>query len=233
MNTPDKPSGSSQPPIRAILFDFDGVILESMDIKTVAFGKLFQDFPDQVDQIRDLHVKNGGTSRFIKFRLIYRDILKQPLSDERFQYLCDKYSELVFQEMMDCPFVPGAKEFLDRYSGQFPFFIITGTPQQEIESILEKRGLAPLFAKVCGYPPSKEESVRTILDETGYDPKELVFVGDALSDLKGARMNDVPFIGRISTPGFNPFEGENVENLVENLFEFEELVGPRIPRKTD
>jgi phosphoglycolate phosphatase-like HAD superfamily hydrolase len=228
-NTPE----STPLPIRAILFDFDGVILESMDIKTVAFVKLFSDYPDQVDRIRDLHIQNGGTSRFIKFRMIYRDILKQPLSEERFQDLCDRYSELVFQEMMECPFVPGAKEFLDRYAGRCPFFLITGTPQPEIEAILFKRGLTPYFTRVFGYPPAKEESVRIILEERGFDPRELVFLGDALSDLKGARANGVPFIGRISTAGFNPFEGERVETLVDNLFEFEALVGRRIPRKND
>ncbi|GAF78578.1 unnamed protein product, partial [marine sediment metagenome] len=33
--------------IKAIIFDFDGVIVESSDIKTEAFRELFQDYPQK------------------------------------------------------------------------------------------------------------------------------------------------------------------------------------------
>ena len=49
---------------------------------------------------------------------------------------------------------------------------------------------------------------------------------DSYLEASTSGTDDVSFIGRISTPGFNPFDGENVETLIENLFEFEELVGP-------
>ena len=74
--------------IRAILFDFDGVILESVDVKTKAFAELFKDFPEHVDQIVQYHIDNMGVSRFDKFRYIYRYILKRKLSDEKFTELC-------------------------------------------------------------------------------------------------------------------------------------------------
>jgi beta-phosphoglucomutase-like phosphatase (HAD superfamily) len=49
--------------LRAIVFDFDGVILESADIKTNAFRALFASYPEHVDQIVDFHLRNAGVSR--------------------------------------------------------------------------------------------------------------------------------------------------------------------------
>src|SRR5215467_1275440 len=67
----------------AVAFDFDGVILESTDIKTAAFRALFADQPDALERILSLHETHGGVSRLVKFDLIYRDILKQPLLAQR------------------------------------------------------------------------------------------------------------------------------------------------------
>lgn len=64
-------------PIDAIFFDFDGVILESVDIKGWAFGKLFENYPQHVDEIVAFHFANGGMSRFDKFRYIYKKYLKK------------------------------------------------------------------------------------------------------------------------------------------------------------
>ena len=70
--------------IKAILFDFDGVILESVDIKGLAFCKLFENFPEHVTKIVQYHHANGGISRFNKFRYIYKNILKKNFLNNNF-----------------------------------------------------------------------------------------------------------------------------------------------------
>ena len=57
--------------INSIIFDFDGVILESVSVKTAAFRQLFSFAPEHVDEIVQYHLDNGGMSRFDKFRYIY------------------------------------------------------------------------------------------------------------------------------------------------------------------
>ena len=41
--------------IDAIFFDFDGVILESMNIKGWAFEKLFEKYPEHIEKIVEFH----------------------------------------------------------------------------------------------------------------------------------------------------------------------------------
>ena len=56
--------------IKAIIFDFDGVIVESMDIKTQAFAHLFRKCSeDIIKKVIQLHLDNGGMSRYEKFKI--------------------------------------------------------------------------------------------------------------------------------------------------------------------
>ena len=102
--------------IKAVVFDFDGVLVESVDIKTNAFARLFEEEGESVvERVVEYHLENTGVSRFEKFKYIHKTILKKELSDERFKELCGRFSELVADEVAKAPFVKGAKKFLERY----------------------------------------------------------------------------------------------------------------------
>ena len=97
--------------IRAIVFDFDGVLVESVEVKTRAFARLFAgETPEAVERIVTYHRQHGGISRFEKFETIYRDLLKRPLSEEIFHALCEQFSRLVVEEVVAAPWVEGALE---------------------------------------------------------------------------------------------------------------------------
>ena len=212
--------------IRTILLDFDGVILESVRVKTDAFRELFSFRPDRVDEIVDYHRNNTGVSRFEKFRYIYRTILREPLTDEQFRWLSGRYAELVVDGVLASPFVPGAREFLERCSAEVPLFVVSASPQEELESIVEKRGLAPFFGEVFGAPTRKVDAIRRILALTGSPPRGTVFVGDAVNDLAAARETGVRFIGRRPPEDPDRFSGvEGVEVVVGDLEELSLYIG--------
>src|SRR5256712_13190101 len=111
--------------IRAIAYDFDGVLVESVEVKTRAFARLFNtEGPDAVRKILDYHLKNGGVSRFEKFKTIYRSILKRPLSEEQFRSLCERFSELVVDEVVAASWVDGAEGLLIPHQGRDSVFCI-------------------------------------------------------------------------------------------------------------
>lgn len=182
--------------LRAVIFDLDGVLLESMEAKTQAFWDLFADYPVQVNEIVAYHAANGGVSRFEKFRHIFDEILKQPLSEERFRFLCDRYSDLVLTRVLESPLVPGAEAFLREFSRDLLLFVVSGTPSEELALILEKRGLARHFRGAFGSPGSKSEIVKNILTDWSLASGETVLVGDSQADLQAAHANGIRFIGR-------------------------------------
>lgn len=181
---------------RAIIFDFDGVILESADIKTEAFVELFADHPEHSDAILRHHLENQGVSRYEKFDWIYRELLSRPLNSAERLRLGETFSDLVLQRILACDFVPGALELLRGLRGRCPSFVASGTPQEELRSIVEQRGLDLWFDGVWGTPASKPEIIRAILADHDLQPEDVLFVGDGVSDHAAAIECGLPFIAR-------------------------------------
>jgi HAD superfamily hydrolase (TIGR01549 family) len=183
-----------------IILDFDGVILESVSVKTDAFRRLFSFSPDHVDEIVQFHIDNGGMSRYDKFRHIYAKILREDLPQEKFEALSDRFSELVEEAVARAPFVDGAPEFLDYASERFPLYIVSATPEDELKRIVARKGIDRFFTTICGSPAKKKEHIERILKEKRLDCQEVLFVGDAPNDWEAARQCGIRFIGRIK-PG--------------------------------
>lgn len=206
--------------IRAAVFDFDGVVLESADIKTRAFRRLF----DGNEEAVDYHLAHQGVSRYEKFRHITTKILERPYSEEDEQRLAARFSELVFDEVLVCPFVPGAQALLERRRHELPLFVASGTPEAELRHIASARGLLGCFNGIYGTPPTKGEILRAILEETRLDQDAVLMVGDAMTDLEGARAAGVRFVGRVRPGDPDPFATERVP-VVSDLDELDRRWG--------
>jgi len=203
--------------LKCVVFDFDGVIVESCDVKTQAFRDLFREYPEHQEAIVKLHLDNGGMPRFDKFRIIYREFLKKPLSEAEFQELGSRFSELVFDSVVQCPFVRGAREFLERIHGQLDLYVASGTPHDELRQIVRRRGLEPFFRDAYGSPDSKVTILYRIMREQELRPQEMVMIGDAFGDFQSAQEVAAHFIGRVPRNLPNPFPDAGVRAIVENL----------------
>lgn len=185
--------------IKAVIFDFDGVLAESVDIKTEAFRRLFShEGRDAVDKIIAYHIEHGGISRFEKFRYIYKEILKRPLSNEEFSSLCKGFEELVLEGVIASPEVNGAGECLKALSGNVRLYIVSGTPQDEIRLIAKARGIENYFKGIYGAPETKTGLISKIMAEESLRADEVVFIGDAMTDYRAAMDTGVGFIARIT-----------------------------------
>ena len=210
-------------PLTTLILDFDGVIVESIPLKTVAFQKIFSfASPEHLDAIIAFHLENGGMPRYDKFRHIYATILHEPLTPEQEERLADEYVSLIFDAMLTVPYVHGAEELLRDCSGTLPLYIVSATPEAEMHEIARRRDLTKYFARIYGSPMPKAECIREILDETGAAPSEALFVGDAPNDWEAAYETGVRFVARVRPGDPNRFAGRpGVEEIVENLHELE------------
>lgn len=186
--------------IKAIILDYDGVIAESVNVKTEAFAELYRPYGEEVvNKVVAHHEANGGISRFEKFKIYHKEYLGQEIDKKKVQNLAEQFSDLVMQKVIESPYVPGAYEFLLNNHKKFDFFISTGTPIGEIEKILKAKEIRQFFIEVYGSPEKKPIHVKKILKKYGYDKKKVVFIGDALTDRDAARVNGIKFIGRYTT----------------------------------
>lgn len=184
--------------IRAFLFDFDGVILESSRIKTDAFSEIFAGESEECRQrIMAYHLEQGGLSRWVKFRYIYSEILQRSLSEADFQLLGKRFQEIVFAKVLEAPLVPGTMEFLEEAHASAALYIVSGTPQDELDQILSRRSLRGYFTGVFGAPTSKLDAIKAILTQGHIAQTNALFVGDALSDYEAAQAAGIPFTARL------------------------------------
>lgn len=184
--------------IKAIIFDFDGVLVESAPIKTGAFRILFSKWPDKVDEIISYHISNMGISRYVKFKHFYENILGEPYSDEIGEELGKQFSEVVLEEIKKAPLVNGTKKFLDENFHDYLLFIASGTPQEELNNIVSFKWLSQYFKGIFGTPLTKTEIIKNILRNYNLNNKEVVFVGDAESDKIAAKNSGINFIAKLT-----------------------------------
>jgi phosphoglycolate phosphatase-like HAD superfamily hydrolase len=195
--------------IDAVIFDFDGVILESADIKTRAFRRLFSEHPDAIAEAAvAYHLANEGVSRYEKFRYVYRALLDQPLTEAEEKALGERFSEIALEEICAAPFVPGAMEFLAGGGGGRPLFVASGTPEPELVHIAKVRGIDGYFAELRGTPATKAQIIEDILRRHRFSPERVAFVGDAVSDKLAAEGGGLRFIARVADDSGKDLDGE-------------------------
>lgn len=185
------------------MLDFDGVIVDSAEVKTEAFKELFSDFGEELEEIISYHLDNNALSRFIKFRYIYENILDREYDSVVERDLGRRFSEIVFKKVVDCPYIPGAIEFLNSFYGRYPMYLISATPHEELMRIVAERNLLHYFKGILGVPPnSKYEHILKVLDLESLKPSEAIYIGDMMEDYRIAKSARIGFVGKKGVENF-------------------------------
>ena len=180
----------------AVVLDFDGVLVESVDVKTRAFAALYAEFgPEVVAQVVAYHLAHGGVSRFEKFRHFHRAFLAQALSATAEAELGARFSALVENAVVQAPWVAGAREFLERHHRRLPLLVASGTPEEELKRIIAHRDAEHYFVGVRGAPLAKAEIIAEFVKDRNLQPDRVLMVGDSNTDYEAAQETGVSFLG--------------------------------------
>ncbi|NQU57024.1 MAG: HAD family hydrolase [Rhodospirillales bacterium] len=191
---------------QAIFFDFDGVLVESAEIKCQAFRTLYSEHGETVlERVLAYHLAHEGISRVEKINHCHAEFLGIELSEQELAELAGRYSALVMEAVIACDGVPGALSFLQAYAEKLPIFVVSGTPERELRDIIERRTMAHYFTSTHGSPRHKGPIVMDLLFEHGLMGPDCLFVGDAMTDYQAAAETGLQFIGRVGVGDENPF----------------------------
>lgn len=175
-----------------LLMDCDGVIFDSNSLKTRAFEKTLLKKCDDLELINNFisyHKKNGGISRYEKFRFFITDFLKIEFDQNLYDYLLKVYGETCLELYEEADFTENLIEFLDVNS--VPKFVVSGGDQKELQYVFKKRKIDSYFAQICGSPESKNSIVERIIKSGVCANKEVFFIGDANEDLLVAKNHNL------------------------------------------
>ena len=182
----------------SIIFDFDGVLAESADVKTDAFVRLFSPYGEEiVKKVVKHHIENGGISRYKKIEYYYSDYLNTSLSKSELDDIAKKFSEIVLEKIIKVPMVKGVKKFLKNKYKNIDLYIASGTPQDELEFIVKKRGIEKYFKGIFGTPDTKDYIINRLISKNNYNRKKVLYIGDSLSDYYAAQKTMIKFLGRV------------------------------------
>lgn len=212
--------------LKVIILDFDGVIIESNEIKTEAFRQVFSRFPEHAEAMMAFHHANAWASRFMKIDHLLSEYLGRADDQHLRDQLAAEFSERVAEQLVTVPFVPGAVSFLNEFSDRVPLYLASVTPQADLDATVLSRDLGRFFRGVYGYPPwTKAAAVRDVLRREGCEPGSALLIGDAPGDMQAATECGVHFVARQSRIAFNP----QPPFAYPDLQEIADAVRPRIP----
>jgi len=180
---------------KAIFFDFDGVIKDSVEVKSDAFYDLFLPFSKELaEKVRKHHEDNGGMSRYDKLPL-YLSWASQPTDEKTIEEYASKFSRKVTQRVIDSSWVCCVLDYLQNHYRQH-FYLVSATPQKEIEMILKALHIDSQFDVIIGSPTEKGVAVSNIMDQYQLEEADCVMIGDAISDYEAAKNNNISFVLR-------------------------------------
>jgi beta-phosphoglucomutase-like phosphatase (HAD superfamily) len=181
---------------KIIFWDFDGVIKESVNIKTDAFAELFvKHGNDIVEKLRAHHISNGGMSRHKKIPL-YASWAGLTLDESQVIQYSNKFSELVVNKVINADWVPGVEQVLRSNFSKQKFVLISATPDDELKFIVESLNLTNCFELIFGSSISKSDAMLKSLNLLNENSKSCLMFGDALADYEASKINNIEFILR-------------------------------------
>ena len=208
-----------------IIFDFDGVLTESIHIKTHAFHELYNHYGKEIaEKVVTHHKANGGMSRFEKFPYYHKTFLDIHLSDADVKNLSNQFSSLVIDSVVNADEVPGALWFLKKYQYSCKYWIASATPTDEINEITKRKGMAEYFIKIYGSPENKIEIVKKIMNDNLLTDSKTLFLGDAMSDFKAAQENNIDFMLRKTEENDSVFCGYNGLKCFNDFNELDKIL---------
>lgn len=179
-----------------ILWDFDGVILDSMDIREYGFRKVLSDFPkDEVDKLIKFHRENGGLSRYVKFGYFLEKIRNEE-KEKKIKKWAEAYSVIMKRNLIsEERLIKEVISFIHRHYQNYKMHIVSGSDGAELRYIANELRIAHYFRSIAGSPTPKSELIREIIESHSYAKEKTCLIGDSINDFEAARENNIDFFG--------------------------------------
>ena len=193
-----------------IIFDFDGVILNSHNIKTQAFYEIFKKYGKKIaTKSKNYHINNVGISRYIKFEYILKYFIKKKINKKEIENLSSEFKKICLKKIKKLQVPKNLLKFFKKQYKNYNLFISTGTPQKEIENILKTKKIFKYFVKVYGSPMTKVQHINKINRKF----LKTLYIGDSYEDYISSKKTNVDFLLKVHSENEKIFRNKKIKKI--------------------
>jgi phosphoglycolate phosphatase-like HAD superfamily hydrolase len=209
---------------KCAIFDCDGVILQSNEIKTNAFLESLKCEPaNLVDQFISYHKSNGGISRYVKFKHYYRNIKREKYYTRMTEEAILRYSKIVIEKLMLADYVPGVMDAVNYFNDRnIPCFVVSGGDQSELHKVFLQRKINDNFIEILGSPVTKKQHILE-MKKSNKLKFPGIFFGDSYTDMEAADIAGFDFIFIYGCSEWNDGIGISIKRKLPSYKDFTEL----------
>lgn len=185
-----------------ILWDFDGVIIDSNEIREYGFNQILKRYSTKQKQdLISFHRLNGGLSRYVKFRYFFEEILKKPISENEVNLLANQFSLIMRKRLVDTSLIiPETIKYIEElFNLKKEMHIVSGSDNNELIELCSKINVDKYFKTISGSPTAKNELVSRIITRNNLKLSDVCLIGDAVNDFDAAKINGITFFGYNNT----------------------------------
>ena len=216
--------------IRCVVFDFDGTLVDSNEIKRRTFFEIARSWNPSGEVVAAVLAIWPAANRYEKTYKIAEELIRRKIlpADSPLESwaarLASEYTTRCESAIARCAEMPGATRTLEALAGMgLLLFVNSATPVDPLRRLLELRGWLRFFRNVYGAEASKSDNLRSIALETGVELEEIVHVGDQHEDRCGAEQSGCHFVA-MAGDGAGPADAEH-PLCVRDLRELPDLLG--------
>ncbi len=201
--------------IRTLIFDFDGVLVDSNAIKQNAYLHIFKPLNVPAEVVEATIRSHPHADRFGVIRAVLSNrhwLAKE--SANLLKSLAAQYNELCEESTVKCPEIDGASEILPDLARRYVTAVNSDTPRKILVRIIRQRGWESWFRAIRGRPESKAQNLHSILADAGTAPRDSLFIGDHQTDWNAAVLVGCHFAGLENS--FNDFKSRP-PTLIQSL----------------
>jgi phosphoglycolate phosphatase-like HAD superfamily hydrolase len=165
--------------IRSIIFDFDGVLMDSTQTLFNTTKHFLPEFTEE--ELHDVFKENAHN---------------HPTTKEIFSKHHDEFQQRFLDETKASHFFDGAKELIEKLENNYQLFINTSAPTHNVVEFLKLIGKEHSFEKVYGadIETSKVKKFEMIVNKYNLKKEECLFITDTLGDLRESKIAEIKSI---------------------------------------
>ena len=180
-----------------ILWDFDGVIIDSNEIRTKGFIDIFESFNEEdILKLVDFHKNNGGLSRYFKINFFFKNILGIDISEDEILIYANNYKKYVLSNLMDTNFlIADSLNYIQQNYKKKDMHIVSASDENELRELCDFYDISKYFISLKGSPVNKSDNISSLIINQGYSRNQITYIGDSINDFESAKLNQINFFG--------------------------------------